>query len=87
MRALSATITRIGEETTRCVRSGEPRKVCVCAQKEDLDELRSLYRRVISEHPEWADAAVVWRDGATQRFVSFVGVRAQFRLVDQECGD
>ena len=86
VRALSDTIIRIGEETTRCVRSGQPRTVCVCERTDDLERLRSLYQRVISEHPEWADAAVAWRDGNTQRFVSFVGVRAQLRLVSEECG-
>ena len=81
----SSLIDEITQNVVSCVGNGKTREECICKQKKGLKKLRSLYKKIVAKHPEWANSAVSYREGDVQHMVSFVGIKLQLQQYNKLC--
>ncbi|WP_457599834.1 hypothetical protein [Hydrogenivirga sp.] len=85
VKQIASLIDEMAKDITSCLNAGNKRDKCICAQRNQHEKLRSMYKQVITRYPQWTDKAVSYREGSTQHVVSFVGIKLQLQYFDRSC--
>ena len=85
VKRIASLIEEMARDISSCVNAGNKRETCICKHRSQHEKLRTMYKQVIREHPQWADKTVSYRERDMQRMVSFAGIKMQLQYFDKTC--